>query len=221
MSTPDQPNSLNALSDSLGAEYDQSRAAQREQVIAELKQVIDQVPEQIEFTNTPRFKVWGPILLLVSLAIAFGGMKTGSAGLTWLGVIMAVLFGVMSWQHRTAGTQVFMRLNRRQLWVDSLSAPVEMADVEDISVKDEGQVMQQKLDLSSEAALPTHRAAQLKLFGNQAMALKKPRPHIRIMSAGIMTAGRRVHVDEMGAILAAYRDAARAQRQLDLLLRQG
>lgn len=221
MSTPDQPHSLNALSDSLGAEYDQSQAAQREQVIAELRQIVEQVPEQLEFTNSRRFKIWGPILLLGSLVIAVGGLSTGSKGLIWLGVIMAVLFAVMSWQHRNAGTQVFMRLTRRELWVDTLSAPVDLAEVEDILVKDEGQLLLQKLDLSEAAVLPTHRAAKFQLFGNQAIALNKPRKHIRIMSAGLMTGGRRVQFEEMGALLAAYRDAARAQRQLDLLQRQG
>ncbi|WP_437879893.1 hypothetical protein [Pseudomonas sp. LRF_L74] len=217
----EQPNPLSDLSDSLGTEYSQSRAAQRDRVIAELKQVIERVPEQTEFTNSRRYKLWGPLIALVSLGITFGGIKTGGTGLTWCGVGL-VLFGLtLTWQHRNSGTKVFMRLTRCELLVDTLSAPVDLAEVEDISVKDEGMIMAQQLELSSEAALPTHRVVHLQFFCDQAMVLKKPRPQIRIMSAGVMTGGRTLKADEMAALLGAYRDAACAQRQLNLLLNHG
>ncbi|WP_060479346.1 MULTISPECIES: hypothetical protein [Pseudomonas] len=219
MAEPNDP--LSELSGSIGEAYDQTRAAERERVIAELKKVIERVPEQSEFTNSRRYKIWGPILLvgaLVLLAVTFNSQRMGAVIFVLFIVCMAA---ALTWQHRNAGTQVFMRLTRRELYVDTLDAPVDMAEVEDIAVKDEGLVMVQTLELSSEAALPKHRVAKLQFFGNQAMALKKPRPQIRIMSAGLACNGRKLGYEEVLAMLAAYCDAAHAQRQLELLQADG
>ncbi|QXI32901.1 hypothetical protein ACK1U3_04575 [Pseudomonas promysalinigenes] len=219
MAEPNDP--LSELSGSLGEAYDQTRAAERERVIAELKKVIERVPEQSEFTNSRRYKIWGPILLvgaLILLAVTFNSQRMGAVIFVLFIVCMAA---ALTWQHRNAGTQVFMRLTRRELYVDTLDAPVDMAEVEDIAVKDEGLVMVQTLELSSEAALPKHRVAKLQFFGNQAMALKKPRPQIRIMSAGLACNGRKLGYEEVLAMLAAYCDAAHAQRQLELLQADG
>lgn len=208
---------LSDLSGSLGQDYEQSRAAQRDRVIAELKQVIERVPEQSEFTNSRRYRVWGPILLLGSLiltAVCFNLERMGAVAACAFTVFIAA---AVTWQHRNAGTQVFMRLTRRQLFVDTLDAPVDMAQVEDVSVKDEGLVTVQTLEMSSEAVLPKHHVVKLQFFGNQAMVLKKPRPQVRIMSAGLASNGRKLDNEEVLAVLAAYRDAAHAQRQLDLL----
>ena len=81
--------------------------------------------------------------------------------------------------------------------------------------------MMQTLEMSSDAALPTHRVARLQFFGNQAMVLKKPRPQIRIMSAGLAQNGRKLSNEEVLAVLTAYCDAAHAQRQLELLQANG
>lgn len=219
MAEPNDP--LSELSGSLGEAYDQTRAAERERVIAELKKVIERVPEQSEFTNSRRYKIWGPILLvgaLILLAVTFNSQRMGAVIFVLFIVCMAA---ALTWQHRNAGTQVFMRLTRRELYVDTLDAPVDMAEIEDIAVKDEGLVMVQTLELSSEAALPKHRVVKLQFFGNQAMALKKPRPQIRIMSAGLACNGRKLGYEEVLAMLAAYCDAAHAQRQLELLQADG
>lgn len=209
------------LSGSLGDDYDQSRTAQRERVIAELRQVIERVPEQSEFTNSRRFRVWGPVLLvgaLILFAIGISMQRTGPIVATAFIVLIAA---AVTWQHRNAGTQVFMRLTRRQLFVDTLDAPVDLAQVQDISVKDEGLLMVQTLEMSSDAVLPTHRVARLQFFGNQAMVLKKPRPQVRIMSAGLAQNGRKLSYEEVLAVLTAYCDAAHAQRQLELLQANG
>ncbi|MDV5096544.1 hypothetical protein RYH74_04485 [Pseudomonas sp. LSJ-87] len=212
---------LSELSGSLGQDYEQSRAAQRDRVIAELKQVIERVPEQSEFTNSRRYRVWGPILLLGSLIITAVTFNPERLGAVAAGVFITLIAAAVTWQHRNAGTQVFMRLTRRQLFVDTLDAPVELAEVEDVSVKDEGLVMVQTLEMSSEAVLPKHHVVKLQFFGNQAMVLKKLRPQIRIMSAGLASNGRKLGNEEVLALLAAYRDAAHAQRQLDLLQSDG
>ncbi|WP_060512555.1 hypothetical protein [Pseudomonas sp. NBRC 111124] len=219
MDNPNDP--LSDLSGALGEDYEQSRAAQRDRVIAELKQVIERVPPQSEFTNTRRFKVWGPILLvgaLILLGVTFNPQRLGAVALVAFIVCIAA---ALTWQHRNAGTQVFMRVTRRQLFVDTLDAPVDMAEVEDVAVKDEGLVMVQTLEMSSETALPKHRVVKLQFFGNQAMVLKKPRPQIRIMSAGLACKGRKLDNEEVLAMLAAYRDAAHAQRQLELMQADG
>ncbi|SDI08991.1 hypothetical protein SAMN05216588_11162 [Pseudomonas flavescens] len=220
MTTPKQPDPLSHLAQSLAADYEQSREAQRDRVIAELQQVIERVPEQSEFTNTRRYQVLGPILTLISLALLAFGIVQGKTGLLICGAFMSLLFALVTWQHRNAGQQPFMRLTRRQLFVDSLSAPVELADVVDIYVKDEGLLTLQKLTLSPTAALPTHRAVR-QVFGNQAMAFKKPEPHIRIHSAGLMSGGSKLDCDDTAALLDAYVQAAHAQRQLDTLRQDG
>ncbi|MBV4492708.1 hypothetical protein [Pseudomonas oryzicola] len=212
---------LSELSGSLGQDYEHTRAAQRERVIAELKQVIERVPEQSEFTNSRRYRVWGPILLLGSLIITATTFNPERLGAVAAGVFITLIAAAVTWQHRNAGTQVFMRLTRRQLFVDTLDAPVDLAEVEDVSVKDEGLVTVQTLEMSSEAALPKHHVVKLQFFGNQAMALKKPRPQIRIMSAGLASNGRKLDNEEVLAVLGAYRDAAHAQRQLELLQADG
>lgn len=198
-------------------EYGQSRAAQRDRVIAELHQVIERVPEQTEFTNSRRYRLWGPVMLLVSLGVLAMGVNMGRTGLVVCGAFLTLVMALVTWQHRDAGKHVFMRLTRRQLFVDTLDAPIEMAEVQDILVKDEGLLTLQKLTLDSHAHLPTHHVARLQVFGNQAMSLNKPEPHVRIHSAGLMTGGRKLGCDEIAALLGAYRDAACAQQQLDAL----
>ncbi|KPA88133.1 hypothetical protein PF66_05365 [Pseudomonas asplenii] len=216
MTNPQQPD----LSASLGGEYDRFSAAQREQTIAELKQVIERVPEQSEFTNTGRYKLLGPLFTVIALGMLALGVHHGKTGLMVCGGFLALLFLLVTWQHRNAGQHAFMRLTRRQLFVDTLSAPVNLADVVDIFVKDEGLVTLQKLTLRPGSPLPTHRAVR-QLFGNQAMALKKPEPHIRIHSAGLMSNGRKLDCDEIDALLNAYWQAAHAQQELDALQRNG
>lgn len=221
MPPPEQRDTLSDLSGSLSAEYDRSRAAQRDRVISELKQVVERVPEQIEFTHSRRFKIWGPIMVigsLVLMAMTFNVQRIGAVALTGFMVLMSV--GV-AWQHRNAGTQVFMRLTRRLLFVDTLDAPVDMAYVEDIAVKDEGLMMVQTLEMSSDAELPKHRAVKWQFFCNQAVVMQKPRLHIRITSAGLARDGRKLSPEEVLALLAAYRDAAHAQQQLDILQAHG
>ncbi|MFG0686660.1 hypothetical protein [Pseudomonas sp. WSY_20] len=209
------------LSGSLGNDYDQSRTAQREHVIAELRQVIERVPELSEFTNSRRYRVWGPVLLVGALILFGIGISMQRTGPIVATAFIVLIAAAVTWQHRNAGTQVFMRLTRRQLFVDTLDAPVDLAQVQDISVKDEGLVMVQTLEMSSDAVLPTHRVVKLQFFGNQAMVLKKPRPQVRIMSAGLAQNGRKLSNEEVLAVLTAYCDAAHAQRQLELLQANG
>ncbi len=216
MSTPQQPDPLASLSESLSAEYDQQRDAQEARVRSELQRVVERVPVTSEFTNTRRYKRYGPLMVLLSACLLGWSIHTGSTGLAVFAALMTASFALMTWQHRNAGTHAFMRLTRSQLFVDTLSAPVDLLDVIGIEVKDEGFIMQQQLMLRPETTLPTHRAA-LQLFGNQAMALRKPRPHIRILSAGLMSEGRKLECDDVYALLEAYCQAAQAQQELDRL----
>lgn len=196
------------------------QAAQRQRVIAELQQVIERVPEQSEFTNTRRYQVFGPLLTLASLGALALGLHQGKTGLLLCGLFLTLLFAVVSWQHRNAGQQVFMRLTRRQLFAEPLSAPVNLTDVVDIQVKDELLQTLQQLTLRADAPLPSHRPVR-QLFGNQAVALRDPQPQIRIHSAGLMRAGQKLSVDDISALLDAYCQAANAQQQLDELQGRG
>ncbi|BAQ74376.1 MULTISPECIES: hypothetical protein [Pseudomonas] len=199
---------------------DASRDAQREQVITQLQQVIQRVPEQSEFTNTRRYQVLGPLFTLISLAMLAWGIHQGKTGMLLCGLFLTALFALVTWQHRHAGQHAFMRLTRRQLFVDSLSAPVNLTDVVDVHVKDEGLLTLQQLTLRPGCPLPTHRPVR-QVFGNQAMAFHSPEPHIRIHSAGLMSAGRKLAIDDIAALLDAYCQAANAQQQLDELQGRG
>ncbi|KWU52548.1 MULTISPECIES: hypothetical protein [Pseudomonas] len=217
MTQPRDP--LSDLASALSQDYADSREAQRERAIAELEQVIQRVPEQTEFTNSRRYKLCGPLFLLIALGLLGFALHRGSSGLAVCAAVMAVVFVLLTWQHRNAGQHVFMRLTRRQLFVDTLSAPIELADIVDLEVSEPGWLTVQKLLLRAEAPLPVHRSAR-QLFGNQALALKKPQPHILIQSAGLMHDGRTLECDQIAEILNAYCQAAHAQQQLDAL-RQG
>ncbi|WP_313600834.1 hypothetical protein [Pseudomonas sp.] len=214
MTQPSDP--LSDLASTLSQEYADSRDAQRERAVAELEQVIQRVPEQTEFTNSRRYKVRGPLFLLVSLSLLGFALHRGSTGLGVCAAVMAVLFVLLTWQHRNAGQHAFMRLTRRQLFVDTLSAPVDLVDIVDVSISEEGWLTVQKLILRADAPLPVHRSAR-QLFGNQALALKKPLPQIRIQSAGLMQDGRTLDCDQIAEILNGYCQAAHAQRHLDAL----
>lgn len=196
------------------------RGAQRDAVVAELTQVIERVPEQMEFTNTKRYWVLGPVLTLGALGILWGGFSIGKTGMMICGGFMTLFFLLLTWQHRNAGREVFMRLTRRELHHTALSGPIDLTDVVDVFVKDEGLVTLQKLTLSETAVPPTHRPVSV-LFGNQAMVLKKPRPHVRINSAGVASGGGKLDIDDLHALLTAYVQAALAQQQLDALQQHG
>ncbi|MDO7896886.1 hypothetical protein [Pseudomonas citrulli] len=218
MSQPSDP--LSDLSSSLSQQYAASREAERERSITELEQVIQGVPEQTEFTNSRRFKLLGPLFLLIALGLLGFALRDGSTGLAGCAAAMALLFVLLTWQHRNAGQHAFMRLTRRQLFADTLSTPVDLVDIADISVSEQGWLTVQTLTLRADAPLPVHRAAR-QLFGNQALALKKPRPQIRIQSAGLMRDGRKLDCDQIGEILSAYCQAAHAQQHLDALRQDG
>ncbi|AZE84151.1 hypothetical protein C4J98_2740 [Pseudomonas orientalis] len=214
MTQPFDP--LSDLASSLSQEYADSRDAQRERAMAELEQVIQRVPEQTEFTNSRRYKVRGPLFLLIALGLLGYAVNRGTTGLAVCAAVMAVVFVLMTWQHRNAGQHAFMRLTRRQLFVDTLSAPLNLVDIVDVSVGEEGWLTVQKLMLRPDASLPVHRSAR-QLFGNQALALKKPQPQIRIQSAGLMHEGVTLDCDQVADILNAYCKAAHAQQHLDAL----
>lgn len=144
----------------------------------------------------------------------------GQAGVGVVGLLLG-LFGLfLGYQHRNSGKTPFMRLTRTQLWADSLSAPVELADVIDFSVKADMLQTTQTLHLRPETPLPTHRAVR-QVFASQAMAFKGKDPRITIMSAGLQSDGKKLDCDDMAAILDAYIQAAHAQRYLQQLRSQG
>lgn len=207
---------LSDLAGALSQEYADARDAQHARAMAELEQVIQRVPEQTEFTNSRRYKVRGPLFLLIALGLLGYALNRGATGLAVCAAVMAVVFVMITWQHRNAGQHAFMRLTRRQLFADTLSAPLDLVDIVDVSIGEEGWLTVQKLMLRPDAPLPVHRSAR-QLFGNQALALKKPQPHIRIQSAGLMHDGLSLSCDQFADILNAYCQAAHAQQRLDAL----
>lgn len=218
MTTLPQPGALAPMAETLSADadYHESGAAEREAVIAELQQVIEAVPEHIEFSHSRRGTFLLPLLAVLSLGLLVNALHAGETLFILITAGMTLALAVMTWQHRNAGQHAFMRLTRRQLFVDTLSAPVNLADMIDIEIRHGGHRIVQKLTLRPEAPLPTHRAARA-LFGNQGLALTKPYPHIRIHSAGVKCAGKRLDCAEIGAIIDAHCHAARAQQQLSAL----
>lgn len=200
---------------------DPAHAAQRQRVITELKQVVERVPEQTEFTNATVYKIWGPIavvglVLLLGITLLMGRLDLiACCAFLLLGAVW------VTWQHRHAGRHVFMRLTHRQLFVDTLDGPVDLAKVEHIEVDKEAMgMLKQTLHLSDADGLPTHRVVKMQPFCNQAL-VDPNQAQVRILSAGLARGGRTLSVDEVAALLGAYRDAARAQQRLDGLQHHG
>lgn len=216
MSNPQNPDPLAHLADDLSAEYGQARQADQQRAVAELKAVIERVPEQSEFTESKRFKILAPLFAVISVVLLGVAINSGKTGAIIFTALMVLLFIVTAWQHRNAGSHAFMRLTRRQLLVDTLDAPVDLLDVTEVLVKDEGIVTLQRFTLRPGAPLPKHRHCG-RLMGAQGMALAKPFAQVRIHSPGLMRDGRKLNIDEIAGIIDDYRMAAHAQQQLDAM----
>ncbi|MBA1187985.1 hypothetical protein G7Z99_02890 [Pseudomonas entomophila] len=197
------------------------QAAQRQHVITELQQVIERVPEETPFTNSTVYKIWGPVAVVGLLVLL--GITLLMGRLDLIACCAFLLLGAVwvTWQHRQAGRHVFMRLTRRQLFVDTLDGPVDLAKVEHIEVDKEAMgMLKQTLHLSDADGLPTHRVVKMQAFCNQAL-VEPNQAQVRILSAGLASGGRTLNRDEVSALLGAYRDAAQAQQRLDELQRHG
>lgn len=217
---PGTPGPRLHLAETLGAEHEELNQAKTAEVIAHLERVIANVPPATEFTNTRKYVVLGPLLSIVPFIMTGMWFSQGKPGVGVVGLLLG-LFGLfLGYQHRNSGKTPFMRLTRTQLWADSLSAPVELADVIDFSVKADMLQTTQTLHLRPETPLPTHRAVR-QVFASQAMAFKGKDPRITIMSAGLQSDGKKLDCDDMAAILDAYIQAAHAQRYLQQLRSQG
>ncbi|CEI21021.1 hypothetical protein PAMH19_5753 [Pseudomonas aeruginosa] len=220
MSNQEPRDLVSNLAETLGAEHEELNQAKTAEVIAHLERVIANVPPATEFTNTRKYVVLGPLLSIVPFIMTGMWFSQGKAGVRVVGLLLG-LFGLfLGYQHRNSGKTPFMRLTRTQLWADSLSAPVELADVIDFSVKADMLQTTQTLHLRPETPLPTHRAVR-QVFASQAMAFKGKDPRITIMSAGLQSDGKKLDCDDMAAILDAYIQAAHAQRYLQQLRSQG
>lgn len=212
MSIPEHPGS---------PQPDPAHAAQRQHVITELQQVVERVPEETPFTNSTVYKIWGPVAVVGLLALL--GITLLMGRLDLIACCAFLLLGAVwvTWQHRHAGRHVFMRLTRRQLFVDTLDGPVDLAKVEHFEVDKEAMgMLKQTLHLSDADGLPTHHVVKMQPFCNQAL-VDANQGQVRILSAGLARGGRKLSADEVAALLGAYRDAARAQQRLDGLQRHG
>ncbi|WP_434772015.1 hypothetical protein [Pseudomonas entomophila] len=212
MSIPEHPGS---------PQPDPAHAAQRQHVITELQQVIERVPEETPFTNSTVYKSWGPVAVVGLLVLL--GITLLMGRLDLIACCAFLLIGAVwvTWQHRQAGRHVFMRLTRRQLFVDTLDGPVDLAKVEHIEADKEAMgMLKQTLHLSDADGLPTHHVVKMQAFCNQAL-VEPNQAQVRILSAGLASGGRTLNRDEVSALLGAYRDAAQAQQRLDELQRHG
>lgn len=219
MSNQEPRDLVSNLAETLGAEHEELNQAKTAEVIAHLERVIANVPPATEFTNTRKYVVLGPLLSIVPFIMTgmwFSQGKPGSAS----SACCSACSGCSSATSIATPARPFMRLTRTQLWADSLSAPVELADVIDFSVKADMLQTTQTLHLRPETPLPTHRAVR-QVFASQAMAFKGKDPRITIMSAGLQSDGKKLDCDDMAAILDAYIQAAHAQRYLQQLRSQG
>lgn len=171
MSNQEPRDLVSNLAETLGAEHEELNQAKTAEVIAHLERVIANVPPATEFTNTRKYVVLGPLLSIVPFIMTGMWFSQGKPGVGVVGLLLG-LFGLfLGYQHRNSGKTPFMRLTRTQLWADSLSAPVELADVIDFSVKADMLQTTQTLHLRPETPLPTHRAVR-QVFASQAMAFK-------------------------------------------------
>ncbi|MCO1985611.1 hypothetical protein FA421_23395 [Pseudomonas aeruginosa] len=135
MSNQEPRDLVSNLAETLGAEHEELNQEKTAEVIAHLERVIANVPPATEFTNTRKYVVLGPLLSIVPFIMSGMWFTQGKPGVGVVGLLLG-LFGLfLGYQHRNSGKTPFMRLTRTQLWADSLSAPVELADVIDFSVK--------------------------------------------------------------------------------------
>lgn len=203
------------LTELLSNEYAQARETQRHDVIGELNKVVARAPEVTEFTNTRKQLLMGSSTAIVCLVLALTPVVGQDLKTKLFMVFLAIIGGVMAYQHRNAGKTPFMRLTRTQLWVDTLLAPVPLTDITGFSIKQPGQFVQD-LYLRPDAPRPTHRVL-VQIFGNQATVVEHKGPRIHITSAGLKANGKKLYADDMAKILEIYLDAANAQKQLDEL----
>ena len=184
-------------------------------VMNNLEAVIENVQPATEFTNTRKCLIFGLLLSVFSI-VGLAVFKMNEIGVFLACLFILVFSLVVVYQHRNAGKTPFMRLTRNQLWVDSLSAPVELTDVVDFNVTADLLQIEQTLYLRPDVTLPTHKVIR-QFFPSQAQVFGGDQPRITITSAGLKSAGKKVNCDDMMVILNDYIQAAYAQRHLQEL----
>ena len=211
------PNDPASLAEGLTADYNQASAGRLESEIADVCAFIGSVREELEFTTGRNIRIWAPVMGLFMMALAvmmlFKGEDLGPA---LFATVIGLILIATGWSHRNAGRDVFMRLSRKQLWVHNLSAPVNLLDVTEVSVKDDW-IMTVKLGLREGAPVPTHKA-RMAFLPAQAMVEKFRGTRIGIRSPGMMVDGQKLDGDSIAQTFDLYVQVARAEHHLQTLL---
>lgn len=211
------PNDPASLAEGLTADYNQAAAGQLEAEIAEVCAFIGSVREEVGFTSGRNVRIWAPIgglfMLVMAAMMLFRGESPG-AGLVTLLIGLALIAG--GWSHRNAGRDVFMRLTRKALHVHNLSAPVNLLDITEVSVKDDW-IMTLKLGLQDDAVPPRHKA-RIAFLPSQAHVQRFRGTRIVVSSAGLMLDGRKLSGDDVAQLFELYIQVARAEQHLQTLL---
>lgn len=205
------------LAEGLTADYNQASSNQLETEIAEVCAFINSAPEEVGFTSGRNVRIWAPLggafMLLITWMMV---SKGGSTGAVVFGLVIALVMLAGGWSHRNAGKDVFMRLNRKSLWVHNLSAPVSLLDITEISVKDDW-IMTLKLGLREGAELPRHKA-RVAFLPSQGVIQRFRGTRVVVTSAGMRVDEKKLSGEDLVALFDLYIQVAQAEQHLQALL---
>ena len=206
-----------SLAEGLTADYNQASSNQLETEIAEVCAFINGVPEEVGFTSGRNVRIWAPLGGAFMLMLAAMMFKDGeSFGAAVFGLVIGLILLAGGWSHRNAGKDVFMRLNRKSLWVHNLSAPVNLMDITEISVKDDW-IMALKLGLGENAEVPRHKA-RIAFLPSQASIQRFRGTRVVVTSAGMRVDGKKLSGEDVIALFDLYIQVAQAEQHLQTLL---
>lgn len=214
MTRPDDP--LANLAESLTDEFNAHTGDQLRAAIEEREQILANVPEITELTDTGKVR---RVLALYSLfmlglgAFCIGDSKAWPAGVICLG--MGVFLGAGVWLQRHAGKQPLLRLTRTHLWFRTLDAEIDLLDLTQARVKDSRQ-LHITLTLREGAPLPTSRNPLGPMMPRAKVEHSRP-AQLRLSMFGLVLNGSVLIPQEVMQLILSHCDAARAHAQLQAL----
>ncbi len=214
MTHPDDP--LANLAESLTDEFNAHTGEQLRAAIEEREQILANVPEITELTDTGKVR---RVLALYSLfmlglgAFCIGDSKAWPAGVICLG--LGVFLGAGVWLQRQAGKQPLLRLSRTHLWFRTLDAQIDLLDLTQARVKD-GRQLHITLTLREGAPLPASHNPLGPMMPKAKAEHGRP-PQLRLSMFGLVLNDSVLIPQEVMQLILTHCHAARAHAQLQAL----
>lgn len=204
------------LAESLTGDFNAQTREQLHAAIKEREQILADVPEVTELTDSRKVRV---TLLCYSLfmlglgAFCIGDSKAWLAGVICLG--MGVFLGAGVWLQRNAGKQPLLRLSRTHLWFRTLDAEIDLLDLIQARVKD-GRQTHITLTLREGAPLPASHNPIGPMMPKANVEKTRP-PQVRLSMYGLDRNGSVLIPQELMHLILSHCDAARAHAELQAL----